>query len=74
MNKFPANDGSRTVYTVYNRAYSTFRGTALRVPHVEGATYYDAWNEKPIEYKVVNGFAELYLEIGAQEMGLLLLC
>ena len=67
MNKFPSKD--RIVYTVYNRAYSTFRGKALRVPYTEGATYYDAWNEKPLEYKVVDGFAEIYLEIGAQEMG-----
>jgi len=74
MNKFPSNDGKRTVYTVYNRAYSTFRGKALKVPHVEGTKYYDAWNEKELEFKVVNGFAEIYLEIGAQEMGLLLLC
>lgn len=67
MNKFPAKD--RIVYTVYNRAYSTFRGTALRVPYTEGATYYDAWNERPLEYKIVDGFAEIHLEIGAQEMG-----
>ena len=67
MNKFPSKD--RIVYTVYNRAYSTFRGKALRVPYTEGATYYDAWNEKELEYKVVDGFAEIYLEIGAQEMG-----
>ena len=74
MNKFPANDGSRTVYTVYNRAYSTFRGVALKVPHVEGTKYYDAWNEKELSYKVVDGMAEIYLEIGAQDMSLLLLC
>ncbi len=67
MNKFPSKD--RIVYTVYNRAYSTFRGKALRVPYTEGAQYYDAWNEKELEYKVKNGFAEIYLEIGAQEMG-----
>ena len=73
MNKFPSNDGKRTVYTVYNRAYSTFRGTALRVPHKEGNVYYDAWNEKELEYKVVDGYAEIHLEIGAQDMSLLLL-
>ncbi len=71
MNKFPSNDGKRIAYTVYNRAYSTFRGTAVKIPYVEGATYYDAWNEKELEYKVVDGFAEIYLEIGAQEMGCL---
>ena len=69
MNKWPSNDGKRITYTVYNRAYSTFRGTAIKVPYVDGATYYDAWNEKELEYTVKDGFAEIYLEIGAQEMG-----
>ena len=69
MNKFPSKTSDRVVYNVYNRAYSTFRGVALKVPHKEGATYYDAWNDKNLEYKVVDGMAELYLEIGAQEMG-----
>ena len=73
MNKWPANDGSKTVYTVYNRAYSTFRGAALKVPHKEGAVYYDAWNEKPLEYKVVDGYAEISLEIGAQDMSCLVI-
>ena len=69
MNKFPSKTSDRVLYNVYNRAYSTFRGVALKVPHKEGATYYDAWNEKELKYNVVDGMAELYLEIGAQEMG-----
>ncbi len=69
MNRFPANDGSRTVYTVYNRAYSTYRGPVLRLPHSSGATYYDAWNDKPLAYTVTDGVAEISLEIGAQEIG-----
>ncbi|MBR2021826.1 MAG: hypothetical protein IJ939_05255, partial [Clostridia bacterium] len=69
MNKFPSKTCDRVVYNVYNRAYSTFRGVALKVPHKDGATYYDAWNDKELKYNVVDGMAELYLEIGAQEMG-----
>ena len=69
MNKFPSKTSDRVLYNVYNRAYSTFRGVALKVPHKEGAKYYDAWNDKELCYKVVDGMAELYLEIGAQEMG-----
>ena len=67
MNRFPSKD--RVVYTVYNRAYSTYRGKVLRIKHKEGARYYDAWNEKELEYSVADGFAELYLEIDAQQMG-----
>lgn len=67
MNKFPSKD--RVLYAVYNRAYSTFRGKAIRIPYVNGAKYYDAWNEKELTYTIKDGFAEIYLEIPAQEIG-----
>lgn len=37
--------------------------------HVEGAQYYDVWNDKPLEVEIKDGYAELYLTIDAQEMG-----
>ena len=67
MNKFPGK--GRTVYTVYNRAYTTYRGKILRVKHTEGATYYDAWNDKPLKVEICDGYAEIYLDIHAQSMG-----
>jgi hypothetical protein len=67
MNKFPGK--GRTVYTVYNRAYTTYRGKILRVKHVEGATYYDAWNDQPLKVEIRDGYAEIYLDIHAQSMG-----
>jgi hypothetical protein len=67
MNKFPGN--GRDVYTVYNRAYTTYRGKILRVKHAEGATYYDAWNDKPLKVDIRDGYAEIYLDIHAQSMG-----
>lgn len=69
MNKFPA-DG-RCAYTVYNRAYSTYRGNVLKVKHTAGATYYDAWNEKMLEVSIDGDVATISLDIGAQEMGLI---
>ena len=66
-NKFPGK--GRTVYTIYNRAYNTFRGKALKVEHIEGAEYYDAWNEKPLKVEIKDGYAEIYLEVDAQQMG-----
>lgn len=66
-NRFPGN--GRTVYTIYNRAYTTFRGKALRVKHTEGAVYYDAWNGKELTVEVRDGYADIFLDIGAQEMG-----
>ncbi len=67
MNKFPGK--SRTLYTVYNRAYTTYRGKILRVKHVEGVKYFDAWNNKPLKVDICNGYAEIYLDIHAQSMG-----
>jgi hypothetical protein len=67
MNKFPGK--GRTLYTIYNRAYSTFRGEALKVEHKEGAKYFDVWNNRELEYTVCDGYATIKIEIGAQEMG-----
>ena len=39
-NRFPGIN--REVYTIYNRAYTTYRGPALRTEHKEGTVYYDA--------------------------------
>lgn len=33
---------------------------------------YFPWNEKPIVFDVVDGYAQLYLEIGTQEIGCIL--
>ena len=67
MNKFPGK--GRTVYTVYNRAYTTYRGKVLRVKHTEGAEYYDAWNDQPLKVEIRDGYAEISLDIHAQSMG-----
>ena len=66
-NKFPGK--GREVYTVYNRAYTTYRGKILRVKHADGATYYDAWNDQPLKVEIRDGYAEIYLDIHAQSMG-----
>ena len=66
-NRFPGN--GRTVYTIYNRAYTTYRGKILRVKHTDGATYYDAWNGEPLKVEIKDGYAEIYLDIHAQSMG-----
>ena len=70
-NCFPAAD--RTIYTIYNRAYSTYRGKAFRVEHTEGAKYFDVWNDKPLEVEIKDGYAEISLAIDAQEMGCVLI-
>ena len=70
VNKFPAKD--RTVYTVYNRAYRTYRGEILAVAHSDGAEYYDVWGDKKIDYTVRDGLAYLNLTVDAQSIGCVL--
>ncbi len=67
VNRFPGEN--RTVYTLYNRAWVTYRGPVLSVPHREGNVYYDAWNGKPLDCAVKDGMAVLGTEIHAQQIG-----
>lgn len=67
MNKFPGKN--RTVYTVYNRGYRTYRGNVIRIPHTEGNVYLDAWNGKVLDATVEGGYATLWLEVDAQSIG-----
>jgi hypothetical protein len=66
-NKFPGN--RRTVYTLYNRAYTTYRGEVLRIPHVEGAEYRDAWSDERILPDIREGYAYISLTVHAQGIG-----
>lgn len=58
-----------TLYTFYNRGYTTYRGDVLKVKHVPGARYFDAWNERELKVKISNGFAFINLEIDAMRIG-----
>ncbi len=44
-NRFPIE--GKTVYTLYNSRHSTVTGPVLRLPHRDGATYFDAWHDRP---------------------------
>lgn len=66
-NCFPGN--GRTLYTLYNRAYTTYRGNVLRVPHRAGNVYYDAWNQRPLEYQLRGGEALLQMQLDAMQLG-----
>lgn len=70
INKFPGKD--RTVYTVYNRGYRTYRGEALRIPHKEGNVYYDVWGERALDVKIECGYAVIILEVDAESIAVLL--
>jgi hypothetical protein len=66
-NEFPTE--GETVWTLYNGNWSTVRGEILAVPHREGVTYYDAWNDRPLRPRIAEGKAFLELEIGPRDVG-----
>ena len=66
-NQYPGK--KRTLYTLYNRGYNTFRGKFLRVPHKTGNSYYDAWNEHTLDVEIHDGYAELSITMDAMQMG-----
>ena len=68
-NKFPVP--GKTVYTLYNARHRTVRGEVLRIPHAEGAAYFDEWNQRPVSFRVLGGEAAIALEIGPNDVGCL---
>lgn len=66
-NCFPGE--GRTVWTLYNARYTTFRGPVLAIEHRPGATYRDAWNDVRLEPEIVDGKAVLRLRLDPQQLG-----
>ena len=66
-NRFPAE--GKTVYTLYNARHRTVRGPVLRVPHREGATYFDAWHARPAQIVRDGDHAIIHTEIGPHGTG-----
>ena len=70
-NKFPGNN--RTVWTLWNSRFNTYRGAVLEVEHKEGARYYDAWNVQEIKPEIKGNIARLSVsEIEPQGLGCVL--
>ncbi len=67
INRFPGE--TRTAYTLFNRGHHTYFGDVLVVPHQQGATYYDAWNERDAEVEIIDGYAHIKGRIGAHNVG-----
>lgn len=66
-NAFPGEN--RTVWTLYNGRFATVRGQVLAVPHVNGATYFDAWNDVPAEVEIIDGRALVTQTLHPQDLG-----
>lgn len=65
--------GQSVIWTLFNANYQTRRGTVLRVAHVAGTEYLDAWNQRPVEATVDrDGVARLAYELGPRAVGCIL--
>ncbi len=60
---------NKRVYTLYNSLYRTLRANVLEIPHVNGATYLDAWNGKILTPKIIGGKAIINLELNPRDIG-----
>lgn len=66
-NRFPA--AQETVWTLYNANGRSVRTPVLRVKHIAGATYEDAWNGRKLTPKLEAGQALLAVELGPKAVG-----
>ena len=66
-NRFPGH--GRVLWTLYNARYQTVTGTVMAVPHRDGATYRDVWNDAPLTPRIENGKAYLDLTLPPQGLG-----
>ncbi len=66
-NCFPGK--RETVWTLYNTGAQAIEGELLRVPHVDGATYYDAWNDRVLQPRIVDGKAVFTLRMNGYDAG-----
>ena len=68
-NAFPT--AHKTVYTFYNSRHRTVRGEVLRIPHRQGATYYDEWHARPATVRRDAGDAIIALDLGPHDVACL---
>lgn len=66
-NLFPT-EGKR-VYTLYNSRHRTFSGEVLRLPHLPGARYRDAWNDCELAPRLTGADDILSTTIAPQGVG-----
>ena len=64
---------SKVVYTLYNARHRTVRGPVLRLPHREGARYYDEWHQRPAILRRDGDSVLLATELGPHGVGCLVM-
>lgn len=59
----------RTVWTLFNAGYRTFRGPALQAPYRQGMRCVEAFTGQELPVQVQGGLATLSVELGPREVG-----
>jgi hypothetical protein len=59
----------KTVWTLFNAEYCTFRGNLLRVPQVSGERFLDAFTGRQIQPHAENGWAIVPVVLGPRDVG-----
>jgi hypothetical protein len=70
VNMYPGK--GRTLWAMYNQGFNTVRGEIIKVRHVNGASYYDAWNNKPLQVRISGDYAYISQELYPQAIGCIL--
>lgn len=68
-NCFPADNGQRTIWTLWNGGFTTFRGAVLEIPSVPGEEWVDIWSGKPVKTSQQDGKTTIYLTLDPQSVG-----
>jgi hypothetical protein len=66
-NLFPGP--TRRLWTLFSHRPKTWSGVVLRVPHLEGARYRDAWNGQDLAPAIRDGLAEIGLTLDPRQVG-----
>lgn len=66
-NYFPS--GKFNVWTLFNADKQQVKGNMLKIKHVQGSTYFDAWNNKKIVPTIKDGYAFIELAIDGRDVG-----
>ncbi len=62
---------TQTGWTLYNSTNQAIDAAVIKVHHVEGAQYFDAWNEREIQPVIEDGYATVSLPLNANDVGFL---
>jgi hypothetical protein len=69
-NYFPS--ARKNIWTLFNIGKNDFMGSVLKVKHIKGAYYYDAWNFKSIKPTIKDGYAIINLNVKSNDAGCLI--